>query len=211
VNLAIKRCYDLTLASASLLLTAGIFAIVAILIRLEDGGPVFFRQRRVGQYGRPFRILKFRTMIVDADRQGPSLTRHKDDRITRVGAWLRRTKLDELPQLWNVLRGEMSLVGPRPELPRYVERYTPAQREVLAFKPGLTDLASLAFRNEAELFPSDQDPENFYLSHCVPQKIALSLEHARRSNLWFDTSVILKSFLPPRRPRPQSGKSTPPF
>lgn len=141
-------------------------------------------------------------MIVDAERQGPNLTRQRDERITRVGAWLRRTKLDELPQLWNVLRGEMSLVGPRPELPEFVELYTPEQREVLAFKPGMTDLASLTFRDEAKLFANVPDPRSVYVSYCIPQKIALSLKHARRKSLFYDTFIIFRSFLPGRH-RPE--------
>ncbi len=192
-----KRFYDVGFAIVALMLTAPLQMVIAALIKLDDSGPVYFRQQRIGKKGRPFQILKFRTMTPTAEH-GPSLTRIGDARITRVGGWLRRRKLDELPQLWNVLCGEMSLVGPRPELPQYVERYTYQQRTVLAYKPGITDLASLVFRNEADLFPPNRDPEAFYLSYCLPKKIALSLEHARRNSLWFDTWVILRSVMPLR-------------
>jgi len=190
-----KRIYDIGWAALGLAVLSPVLAVIALLVKLFDGGPVLFRQQRVGLGGRLFWICKFRTMVVAADRQGPGVTRDGDARITRVGRWLRKTKLDELPQLWNVLVGDMSFVGPRPELPRYVARYTAAQREILRFKPGITDLATLAFRNEEELLASAAEVESFYLKQCVPRKIELNLQYQAQANLWRDTQVILRTLL----------------
>jgi len=188
-----KRLYDIFFAFAGLLLLSPLFCLIALFVKLSDGGPVFFFQRRIGFAGRPFWIWKFRTMRVNAEKLGASITKGGDPRITRAGRLLRKTKLDELPQLWNVLKGEMSLVGPRPEVPQYVERFTISQRAVLQIKPGITDLATLAFRNEEELLKSARDVEDFYLNLCVPKKIELNLQYARRANLWEDTKIILQT------------------
>jgi lipopolysaccharide/colanic/teichoic acid biosynthesis glycosyltransferase len=192
-NPAAKRVYDLFFSALGLLALSPLLLLIAILIKLSDGGGVFFRQQRVGQFGRPFWVWKFRTMVMNAEKAGLSVTRGGDPRITRVGKLLRRTKLDELPQLWNVLRGEMSFVGPRPEVPQYVERYTPEQRRILELKPGITDLSTLEFRREEELLSAAEDTEKYYLEHCVPKKIELSLQYSRDSNLWRDTQVILRT------------------
>ena len=191
-----KRVYDLFFAALGLSILAPLFLLLGLLVKWSDGGPVFYRQERVGLGGRRFRIWKFRTMVVDADRRGIPVTRDGDPRITRVGRFLRKTKLDELPQLWNVLVGEMSLVGPRPEVPRYVERYSDAQRAILSLKPGITDLATLRFRNEEDLLRGAEDTEAFYLEYCVPRKIELNLEYARQAGLWRDTMIIFKTLLP---------------
>lgn len=175
-----------------------LFLVIALGIKLSDVGPVFFKQWRIGFRGQQFQILKFRTMIVDAERRGPGVTKDGDPRITSIGRFLRKTKLDEIPQLVNVLKGEMSFVGPRPELPRYVNLYSAEQRQVLELKPGITDLATLAFRHEETLLKSATNVENFYLSYCVPAKINLNLEYARRANLWEDLKIILKTILPNR-------------
>lgn len=191
-----KRCYDLTLASAGLLVLSPLFLLIAALIKLTDGGKVFYRQPRIGQHGRPFHICKFRTMIPNAERMGGLLTPDRDTRITRVGAFLRKTKLDELPQLWNVWKGEMSLVGPRPEVPRYVEHYTSEQRQILQYQPGITDLASLYFRNEGMLLCNAPDVERFYLEHCMARKLALNQRYAQRANLLSDTWIIVQTVCP---------------
>ena len=188
-----KRLYDIGWAALGLVVLSPVLAVIALAVKWFDGGPVLFWQQRVGLGGQLFWICKFRTMVVAADRQGPGVTRDGDARITRVGRWLRKTKLDELPQLWNVLVGDMSFVGPRPELPRYVARYTAAQREILRFKPGITDLATLAFRNEEELLASASEVESFYLEQCVPRKIELNLQYQAQANLWRDTQVILRT------------------
>jgi lipopolysaccharide/colanic/teichoic acid biosynthesis glycosyltransferase len=150
-----KRLFDLFFAALGLVVLSPVFLLITVLVKLSDGGPVLFRQERIGQWGKPFRILKFRSMVIDAERMGLSITKDGDPRITRVGRFLRKTKLDELPQLWNVLCSGMSFVGPRPEVPRYVEKYIAEQRRVLALKPGITDVATLEFRNEEELLKGE--------------------------------------------------------
>jgi lipopolysaccharide/colanic/teichoic acid biosynthesis glycosyltransferase len=190
----LKRLFDVVgaLAGLALLLLPGV--LVALWIRLDSPGPVFFRQERVGRHGRPFRIHKFRTMRVDAERLGGQLTVGRDPRITRVGAWLRDRRLDELPQLIDVLQGTMSLVGPRPEVPRYVALYPAALRErVLSVRPGITDPASLAFRGEAEQLARAADPEREYVEVILPAKLALAADYAARASLWTDLGVLARS------------------
>ncbi len=186
-----KRLFDLFWAAAGLLLLWPVFLAVAVLCKLEDRGSVFFRQERIGWKGRPFRIWKFRTMVVGAERLGPSLTVGRDPRITRIGNWLRQSKIDELPQLINVLLGEMSLVGPRPEVPFYVGMYSEEQRRVLDLRPGITDLASLNFRHESELLASAEDPGRKYVEEIMPEKIRINLRYASRAGLLQDFKVIL--------------------
>jgi lipopolysaccharide/colanic/teichoic acid biosynthesis glycosyltransferase len=188
-----KRLFDLFFGSWGLVILAPAFLALGILVKLADRGPVLFRQQRVGQGGRLFWILKFRSMILNAERLGLSVTKDGDPRITRIGRFLRKTKLDELPQLWNVFRGEMSFVGPRPEVPRYVAKYSEAQKRVLALKPGITDLATLEFRNEEELLRMAPGTEQFYLAYCVPRKIELNLTYSERANRWEDTKIILRT------------------
>ena len=192
-NPAAKRVYDLCFATLGLVALSPLLLLIALLVKLSDGGAVFFRQERVGQFGRPFRVWKFRTMVMNAEKSGPSVTRGGDPRITPVGRFLRRTKLDELPQLWNVFRGEMSFVGPRPEVPRYVAQYTPQQRKILDLKPGITDVSTLEFRREEELLSGKQDTEKYYLEHCVPRKIEISLQYSKKATLFRDTQVVLKT------------------
>jgi lipopolysaccharide/colanic/teichoic acid biosynthesis glycosyltransferase len=188
-----KRWLDLTVALPALIALAPFFALVSFFIKLDSRGPVFFRQVRVGRGGRPFRIFKFRTMVVDAETRGAQLTVGADRRITRVGHWLRRTKLDELPQLLNVLIGEMTLVGPRPEVPRYVEKYDAAQRAILHVTPGITSLASLQFRHESALLAAQAEPETFYLTEIMPEKIRIDLAYAQRATVLSDLGVIAKT------------------
>jgi len=190
-----KRLFDIAASAIGLLVLWPVFLVIAVLIKLEDGGPVFYRQERIGYKGRPFKIWKFRTMVVNADKLGKPLTVGRDPRITRVGYWLRKFKLDELPQLLNVLLGEMSLVGPRPEVPQYVALYTPEQRKVLDLVPGITDPASIKFANEAELLAEASNPEKFYIEHIMPTKIRLNMEYASHATLWSDILVILKTLV----------------
>ena len=188
-----KRLFDLAGAALGLILMLPLGLLICLCIKLADGGPVFYRQVRLGRFGRPFHIWKFRSMRVEAGRPGCSLTRGEDPRITRLGRILRRTKLDELPQLWNVLAGEMSFVGPRPEVPQYVEHYTPEQRQVLNCKPGITDLASLLFRNEEALLRGAADVEQFYLRYCLPKKIELNRQYMERAGVLQDLWIILRT------------------
>src|SRR3982751_1178093 len=162
------RIFDIVIATAGLLCLSPFFASIAIWIKLTSKGPVFFLQNRVGIYDEDFKLYKFRTMYLNADKKRTLTIGTHDDRITSAGVLLRRYKLDELPQLWNVLKGEMSLVGPRPELRKYVELYSTHQKEVLKVRPGITDMASIQFRNENELLANAPDPEQFYMQHILP-------------------------------------------
>ncbi|HEX7638980.1 MAG TPA: sugar transferase [Burkholderiaceae bacterium] len=189
-----KRVFDLVAATVGLLVFGLPMLAVAAWIRLDSPGPVFFRQERVGRHGRPFRIHKFRTMRVDAEASGPQITVGADARITRVGRILRDNRLDELPQFLDVLAGDMSLVGPRPEVPRYVAVWPPALRErVLAVRPGITDPASLEFRDEAALLAAAADPEREYVEVILPRKLARAADYADRASLWTDLAVIGRS------------------
>jgi len=198
-----KRLFDLVAAACGLLLLAPLLVGVALWIRLDSPGPVFFRQERVGRHGVPFRIHKFRTMRHGAG--GPLLTAAVDARITRVGTFLRRTRIDELPQFIDVLQGTMSLVGPRPEVPRYVAHYPPGLRErVLAVRPGITDPASLAYMDEGRLLAAAADPEREYVQVILPAKLQCAADYAEQANLWTDLRVLLatlRRLTVPRRRR----------
>ncbi len=186
-----KRCFDVLCAALGLLVLAPLLVLIALWIKLDSPGPALFRQTRIGRFGVPFTIHKFRTMRVEP---GKAITVGADPRITRAGRWLRASKLDELPQLWDVLRGAMSLVGPRPELPRYVELYPKDMRErVLAVRPGVTDPASLAFSHEAELLAAASDPEREYREVILPAKLRLSADYAASANLATDLHLILRT------------------
>jgi lipopolysaccharide/colanic/teichoic acid biosynthesis glycosyltransferase len=189
-----KRLLDILAAVAGLTLLAPLLAAVALLIKLDSPGPVFFKQQRVGKGFRPFWIYKFRTMKVDPDG-GPVLTIGADRRITRAGALLRRSKIDELPQLINILKGDMTIVGPRPEVPRYVEAFHRDYEEILKVRPGLTDLASLKYRDESALLGQSGDPEEEYLRRILPDKIRLAKDYIHRSSLRFDINLIGKTLL----------------
>lgn len=191
-----KRAYDVCFSGLGLLVLAPLLAVIALAIKVLDSGSVFFQQERVGRNGRLFRICKFRTMVRNAETLGLSVTKDRDPRITPIGRWLRKTKLDELPQLWNVIKGDMSLVGPRPEVPKYVARYTPQQHKVLELKPGITDLATLEFRDEEELLSQASDTEKFYVDYCIPRKVELNLAYAQNAGVWEDTKVILRTLFP---------------
>ena len=190
-----KRLFDLVCAGLGLVILWPFLLVLAILIKLDDGGQVFFRQERIGYQGKPFHMWKFRTMIPDAHKAEKLLTVGSDPRITRIGQWLRRSKLDELPQLLNVVAGNMSLVGPRPEVARYVDLYTVEQRRVLELAPGITDPASVKYRNESELLGQSDDPESLYIQEIMPEKIRINLEYARQASLLSDVIVILNTFV----------------
>lgn len=190
-----KRAFDILTAALGLFLLSPLLIPVALLIKLTSPGPVLFRQKRIGRQFRPFWICKFRTMTRDAPRQGGPITFGADPRITRVGHLLRKTKMDELPQLINVLKGEMSLVGPRPEVPRYVEMFREDYEEILRVRPGITDLASIKYRDEAALLGQAENPEQEYISRVLPEKIHLAKEYVRRSSCRFDLTVIIRTLL----------------
>lgn len=188
-----KRAFDFSVALAGLIALSWLMMLVAALIKLTSRGAVFFQQERMGRGFRPFKILKFRTMVENASELGGQLTAGRDPRVTPVGRLLRKTKLDELPQLINVLRGEMSFVGPRPEVPQYVEMFKNDYEELLKVRPGITDLASLKYRNESEILGESPDPEATYVNVILPDKIALAKEYLRRSSLRFDLMLIFKT------------------
>ncbi len=202
----IKRAFDMLGACMALVLLAPLMLLLAAWIKLDSPGPVFFRQERVGRFGRPFRIFKFRTMQQGA--AGLSLTVGADPRITRAGAFLRRTRLDELPQLFDVIRGTMSLVGPRPEVPRYVAMYPPQWRErLLSVRPGVTDFASVSYRDENELLAAASDPEREYVEVVLPSKLRYSLHYVENPSLANDLRVLgltLKTVVVPSLPLPRS-------
>ena len=190
----LMRLLDFSSSSISLCLLGPLFLVVALVIKLTSPGSVFYQALRVGQDGRLFRLYKFRTMVVDADRVGPPLTSKDDPRITSVGGLLRRTKIDELPQLLNVIMGDMNLVGPRAEDPKYVVSYTDKQREVLSVKPGITSPASILYRQEERLL-CGPDSEETYLRDLLPAKLAIELDYLGRRTLWTDFVVLGNTFI----------------
>lgn len=195
LQLFLKRAMDIVISGGALLVLWPVLALIALAIKIDDPGPVFYRQVRVGRHGKPFRIFKFRTMIVDADKKGLQITVGRDNRITRMGALLRKTKLDELAQLINVFVGEMSFVGPRPEVPKYVDMYTPYQRQVLLVRPGITDYASIAYRNENDMLEGAEDPEKMYIDVIMPDKIELNMKYLREISPLADIRLILSTIV----------------
>ena len=195
LQLVLKRLMDIVISGGALLVIWPVLLVVALAIKIDDPGPVFYRQVRVGRGGKTFRIFKFRTMVVDADKKGLAITVGRDNRITRVGALLRKTKLDELAQLINVFTGEMSFVGPRPEVPKYVDMYTPYQRQVLLVRPGITDYASIAYRNENDLLAGSDDPEKMYIEKIMPDKIELNMKYLREISPLADIRLILSTIV----------------
>jgi lipopolysaccharide/colanic/teichoic acid biosynthesis glycosyltransferase len=190
----IKRLFDILGASVALLLLWPLLLAVALWVKLDSPGPVFFRQERVGRHGVPFRIHKFRTMVTDAPARGLQITVGADPRITRAGAFLRRTRIDELPQFIDVLRGTMSLVGPRPEVTRYVALYPADLRErALAVRPGITDPSSIEFIDEADRLARAPDPEREYVEVILPQKVRRAAEYAEQATLWSDLRVLWRT------------------
>lgn len=186
----VKRTVDICFSFLGLLLLSPILCFIALLIRIDSIGNPIFKQERVGLNEQLFYLFKFRSMTVNGESKGQLTVGMRDPRITRIGFYLRKFKLDELPQLWNVLKGEMSLVGPRPEVRKYVNLYTIEQRVVLKVKPGITDYASLQFRNENELLANAQNPENKYISEIMPQKLALNILYIQEQSLWVDLKII---------------------
>lgn len=190
----LKRLFDILFAGIGLLVLLPLFAVIAIAIKLDSKGPVFFRQERVGQFGVPFRIHKFRTMTQNSETKGLQITTDGDSRITQAGQWLRKYKLDELAQLIDVVLGKMSLVGPRPEVPRYVELYPENVRTlILSVKPGITDLASIEFKDENAILASSPNPEKDYIDKILPIKQAFYCNYVNERSLWFDFLIIIKT------------------
>ena len=189
-----KRLFDVVSSAAGLIVLSPLMLIIALAVRLDSPGGTLFRQIRVGRCGRPFQMFKFRSMRAGTDPNGPLVTQQGDPRITRVGAFLRRTKLDELPQLMNVLRGDMSLVGPRPEVPRYIDMYPEeARRVVLSVRPGMTDDAAIEFRNEEALLARAGDAEAEYVREILPRKIDMYVDYVKNRNFIGDLRILLRT------------------
>ena len=189
-----KRLFDLIFTIPGLIVLSPLLVVVAVWIRLDSPGLVIFKQKRVGRFGRPFFVMKFRTMVVDAESKGAKITVGGDPRITKSGAFLRKYKLDELPQLFNVLKGEMSLVGPRPEVPEYVDLYPEDVKEtVLSVPPGMTDFASIEYRDENDILAVSDDPQRDYVEEIIPIKLDYYQEYVNRRSLWLDFVLILRT------------------
>ncbi len=189
-----KRVFDILASGFGLLVLSPVFLILAIWIKLDSKGPVFYRQVRVGRGNEDFRIFKFRSMRVGSDKNGLITVGGRDPRITRSGYFIRKYKLDEFPQLINVFIGDMSLVGPRPEVRKYVDMYTPEQLRVLDVRPGITSLASIRYRNENDILAAAEDPDRCYVEKVMPDKLAIDLEYVANHSFWYDIKLIFKTF-----------------
>lgn len=189
----LKRLFDILISSAGLLVTSPLFLAIAIMVKRDSKGPVFYRGERIGRFGKPFRMYKFRTMVVDADRLGGPSTAADDPRLTGIAGFLKKYQLDELPQLINVFKGEMSLVGPRPEIPMYANMFTREEEDILSVLPGMTDYASLWDFHEGEFLRGSADPEKAYMEEIRPEKIRLQLKYVREHSFLVDLKIILKT------------------
>jgi lipopolysaccharide/colanic/teichoic acid biosynthesis glycosyltransferase len=187
-----KRVFDIVTSLVGLMIISPILLIVSILIKVDSEGPIFFKQWRIGKNGKQFKVYKLRTMVQDADMIGAPITKANDPRITKIGKLLRRYEIDELPTLINVLRGDMSIVGPRPEVPKYLQHYDGKYREVLSVRPGITDLGTMTFRDEAK-YLNAQDYEDIYETEILPQKLDLYLKYIRSRSFFFDVRIIFKT------------------
>lgn len=194
-NKFFKRVFDILASGIGIIVLSPILIVIAIAIKCDSNGEILFKQKRVGMNEKTFNIFKFRTMVTNAEKLGKQITVGNDCRITKIGSFLRKYKLDELPQLFNVLLGDMSLVGPRPEVPRYVELYTDEQREVFKVRPGITDLASLKYSDENDILANIENPEEHYINVIMQDKLELNLEYIKKSNIFFDIYIIIKTIL----------------
>lgn len=189
----LKRTFDILFSSIGLLMLLPVFLVMAVWIKADSEGPVFYRQVRVGMHGKLFRIFKFRSMRLGSDKASQITIGERDSRITRSGIIIRKYKLDELPQLINVFTGDMSFVGPRPEVPKYVDLYTEAQRHVLDVRPGITDMASIKYINENELLGKANNPEDYYIHTIMPDKLSINLEYIKNNSFMDDVTIIFKT------------------
>ena len=190
-----KRLFDIVASGCGLILLSPIFIVLSIWIKLDSKGPVFYKQVRVGRGNKDFYLYKFRSMRVGADKAGLITVGGRDPRVTRSGYYIRKYKLDELPQLINVIKGDMSLVGPRPEVRKYVDMYTPEQMHVLDVRPGITDMASIRYRNENELLEKAEDPDKYYIEVIMPDKLGINLEYVANHSFRYDMKLIFSTFL----------------
>lgn len=193
------RCFDILVSFFGIVFLLPLFAITALVIRAKDGSPILFKQERVGKNGKIFKILKYRTMSVKQKENSSQITVGEDQRITKTGKTLRKLKIDELPQLFNVLKGEMSFVGPRPEVKKYVDLYDDLQKEILKIKPGITELASLKYYNESEILGASDDPEREYIEKIMPDKIMLNLQYIKKMGFFYNIGIILRTIFHRRK------------
>ena len=191
--MVLKRLLDIAVSLAALAILSPVFTVIAVAIKFDSAGPVLFRGKRIGQHGKPFHIIKFRSMVQNAPQKGTAITAKDDPRITRVGHIIRKTKLDELPSFWNVLMGEMSLVGPRPESPSWVEKYTPTQRIVLDVKPGITGLAQIKYRDEESMLDQVNLEQDY--RKIMNDKLDIDLDYIQRQSLWLDFQILFKTVI----------------
>lgn len=189
-----KRVFDIVFSFFGLVLVLPLFVLIIILMKITTKGPIIYKQLRVGKNNKDFFIFKFRTMFVNADKLGLLTVGERDPRVTKIGFYLRKYKFDELPQLINVLCGDMSFVGPRPEVRKYVDLYNPMQMQVLNVRPGITDLASIEFRNENELLSCQENPDRYYIEVVMPKKLQINLNYLEKRNLIKDVGVIIRTF-----------------
>ena len=189
----LKRTFDILFSSIGLLMLLPVLLVMAVWIKADSEGPVFYRQVRVGMHGKLFRIFKFRSMRLGSDKASQITIGERDSRITRSGIIIRKYKLDDLPQLINVFTGDMSFVGPRPEVPKYVDLYTEAQRHVLDVRPGITDMASIKYINENELLGKANNPEDYYIHTIMPDKLSINLEYVKNNSFMDDVTIIFKT------------------
>jgi lipopolysaccharide/colanic/teichoic acid biosynthesis glycosyltransferase len=195
LNDLIKRLFDILMSLIGIIILSPFFILISLFIKLDSKGPVMFKQIRVGRAERNFKILKFRTMVTDAEKKGAQITVGRDSRITRVGHFLRKSKLDEIPQLFNVLKGDMSLVGPRPEVPKYTRYYNSSQRRIFEIRPGITDLASIKYRDENEILAQSDRPEETYIEEIMVDKLKLNLQYLSERSLLTDIKIIFMTLL----------------
>ncbi len=192
-NLLLKRLFDIIFSSIGLTIMLPLLIFTSIVVKLDSKGPALYRGKRIGRYGKPFLIYKFRAMVVNAEKLGGSSTPADDPRITNAGKYIRKYKLDELPQLINVLKGEMSFVGPRPQVPEDVALYTKEEKSILSVRPGITDWASIKYHNEGEILRGSPDPDQAYIEKIRPGKIKLELEYVRNRSFWVDLRILAKT------------------
>ncbi len=194
ISLLIKRCFDILFSLILLVLLSPAFLLIAILIKFDSKGPIFFRQERVTKYKRIFKIFKFRTMVNNADKIGSQVTVENDSRVTKIGKYLRKVRLDEIPQLINILIGDMSFVGTRPEVLKYVDRYSDAMKATLLMPAGVTSLASIKFKDEEKLLNDKENVDDVYVNEVLPLKMEYNLEYIKRFNFFYDIKLLFKTF-----------------
>ncbi len=192
-GLIVKRIFDVIMSLILILILSPILLIVSLVIKFDSPGKVIFKQKRITQYGKVFEVYKFRTMVTNAEKFGAQVTQDNDPRITKSGKWLRKLRIDEFPQIFNILKGELSFVGVRPEVPRYVEKYTPEMYATLLLPAGVTSMTSILYKNEAELLKNEENPDEIYTQKILPEKMKYNLEYIKNFGFWYDIKIMIKT------------------